>query len=250
VNPGKPSPEDSMTWSILARDPASGAFAVAVTTCAFAVGASCPFLRSGVGAVSTQSITNRYLGPAILDGMARGLAPAEAITEALAGDEGRDLRQVHALDRHGRNAAWTGRHCVEWCGSLATRDASLAGNMLANGAVLPDTLAAFVALEALPLPERLLAALEAGEAAGGDRRGRQSAALLLTTTEDFPDIDLRADDAAEPLPELRRLLGIWRRDREPGLRDAPSKANPAGRIDLGAIEAAWKARGLGLRFRQ
>src|ERR1700688_3678373 len=108
-----------MTWAIVAHDPNSGAFAVAVATQAFAVGASCPFVRAGVGAVSTQSMTNRYLGPAILDGLARGLAPAAAIEGALAGDEGRGIRQVHAVDRFGRTAAWTGANCVEWCGSLS-----------------------------------------------------------------------------------------------------------------------------------
>jgi uncharacterized Ntn-hydrolase superfamily protein len=96
-----------MTWSVVLHDADTGA--VAVATCAFAVSASCPFVRSGVGAVSTQSMTNRYLGPAILD----GLAPDAAIQGALAGDDGRHLRQVHAVDRHGRSATWTGDHCVE-----------------------------------------------------------------------------------------------------------------------------------------
>lgn len=239
-----------MTWSILARDPATGAFAIGITTCAFAVGASCPFVRAGVGAVSTQSMTNRYLGPAVLDGMARGLPPAAAIEGALAGDEGRGVRQVHALDRHGRSAAWTGGNCVEWCGDIQGIDVSLAGNMLAGKAVLADTLAAWHAHEALDLPERLLAALDAGEAAGGDRRGRQSAALKLVSTEDFPDVDIRVDDHLEPLVELRRLLGIWQRDRAPGLLTAPRKADPSGFIDLDAIEAGWKARGVTLRFRR
>ncbi len=220
-----------MTWSIVAHDPATGAFAVAVTTCAFAVGASCPYVRSGVGAVSTQSITNRYLGPAILDAMARGLPPAAAIEGALAGDEGKHIRQVHAVDRHGRSAAWTGRHCVEWCGDRTGEHFSVAGNMLVGEAVLADTFVTFMARNDLPLPERLLAALDAGQAAGGDKRGRQSAALLLTTTEDFPDINLRVDDHTEPLAELRRLLSLWRREREPGLRDAPSRANPSGKVE-------------------
>ena len=154
-----------MTWSIVAHDPATGAFAVAVTTCAFAVGASCPFVRSGVGAVSTQSMTNRYLGPAVLDGMARGLSPTAAIESALAGDEGRGIRQIHAVDRHGRSAAWTGRNCVEWCGDRAGQGFSVAGNMLAGEAVLADTVACFVTRDDLPLAERLVAALEAGDAA-------------------------------------------------------------------------------------
>jgi uncharacterized Ntn-hydrolase superfamily protein len=239
-----------MTWSILAHDPASGAFAVAIATCAFAVGASCPFVRAGVGAVSTQSFTNRYLGPAILDGMARGLHPADAIRGALAGDAGEGIRQVHAIDRQGRAAAFTGRHCVDWAGEVVRPGVSVAGNMLAGEAVVAATAEAFAQDAALPLPERLMAALEAGEAAGGDRRGRQSAAMRLVTTEDFPDLDLRVDDHADPLAELRRLLDIWRVQRAPGLATAPRKADPSGLCDIDAIEAGWRARGVTLRFRR
>ena len=274
-----------MTWSIVTHDPSSGAFAVAVATCAFAVGASCPFVRAGVGAVSTQSMTNRYLGPAILDGLARGLHPAAAIEGALAGDAGSGLRQVHAVDRHGRTAAWTGQNCVEWCGSAAGEGVSVAGNMLAGEAVIAATLVAFQAsatnpgatkagaakpgtpnpgapnpgaanaVAEIPLPERLMLAMLAGQAAGGDRRGRQSAAMRLITTEDFPDLDLRVDDHADPLAELDRLLGLWREQAEPRLATAPRRANPAGFTDLDAIEAGWRASsssalGLDLRFRR
>ena len=112
------------------------------------------------------------------------------------------------------------------------------------------TLAGFKADPAAPLPERMLAALEAGEAAGGDRRGRQSAAMVMTTTEDFPDLSIRVDDHAEPLPELRRLLSIWRTERAPYLGNSPSKANPAGVHDIDAIEAGWKARGWDIRFKR
>ena len=239
-----------MTWSIVAHDPATGAFAVAVATKAFAVGASCPFVRSGVGAVSTQSLTNRYLGPAILDAMARGLPPDAAIEGALAGDSGRGLRQVHAVDRQGRTSAWTGENCVEWCGSVAAPCVSVAGNMLAGEPVVAATLAAWETHPELEMPERLMQAMEAGEAAGGDRRGKQSAAMVMITTEDFPDLSLRVDDHAEPLMELRRLLGIWRREGQPRIGMSPSKANPSGFIDMDAIEAGWRARGLDLRFRR
>jgi len=239
-----------VTWSIVVHEPAQDAFAVAVATRAFAVGASCPFVRAGVGAVSTQSVTNRYLGPAVLDGLARGLLPAAAIEGALAGDEGRGLRQVHAVDRHGRTAAWTGQNCVEWCGSVAAPGVSVAGNMLAGERVVAATLAGWIAHPDLATPERLMAAMEAGEAAGGDRRGRQSAAMKLVTTEDFPDLDLRVDDHADPLAELRRLLELWRRTRAPGLAGSPSRANPSGFIDMDAIEADWAARGIDLRFRR
>ena len=238
-----------MTWSIVAHDPATGAFAVAVSTCAFAVGASCPFVRAGVGAVSTQSMTNRYLGPAVLDGLARGLAPVAAIEGALAGDEGRHLRQIHAVDRHGRVAAWTGRHCVDWCGGEGGAHASVAGNMLAGAGVVADTLAAYTG-SAEPLPQRLMAAMLAGERAGGDRRGRQSAAMVLTTSEDFPDLNLRVDDHPDPLAELRRLLGLWQSDVAPMLVTRPSRANPSGVTDLDAIEAGWIARGLDIRLRR
>jgi len=237
-----------MTWSIVAHDKATGGFAVAVATCAFAVGASCPFVRAGVGAVSTQSMTNRYLGPAVLDGMARGLSPELAIRSAVGADEGRGLRQVHAVDRHGRTAAWTGENCVMWCGSAQAEGVSVAGNMLAAEAVVSDTLAAMAA--DLPMPERLMAAMLAGQSAGGDRRGRQSAAMVMATTEDFPDLNLRVDDHEDPLGELERLAGIWRRDVLPMLPTRPGRANPAGVTDLDQIEAGWIARGLELRLRR
>ena len=239
-----------MTWSVVAHEPETGAFAVAVTTCSFAVGANCPYVRSGVGTVSTQSLTNRYLGPAVLDAMERGLAPAEAIEAALGPDEGRHLRQVHAVDRLGRTAAWTGRHCVTWCGERTAEHVSVAGNMLAGPEVVGATFDTFQARTDLELPERLMAALEAGEAGGGDRRGRQSAAMLLTTTEDFPDLDIRVDDHSDPLPELRRLLALWRRHWPSRKGWAPSKANPSGLTDLDTIEASWKAQGLDLRLRR
>jgi uncharacterized Ntn-hydrolase superfamily protein len=122
--------------------------------------------------------------------------------------------------------------------------------MLSGEPTVAATLAAWLANLALDLPERLMVAMEAGEAAGGDRRGRQSAAMILTTTEDFPDLNLRVDDNPAPLPELRRLLGIWRVERAPGLAAQPSRPNPSGFVDLDVIEAGWMARGLDLRFRR
>jgi uncharacterized Ntn-hydrolase superfamily protein len=154
------------------------------------------------------------------------------------------------VDRHGRTAAWTGRNCVEWCGGVALPHVSVAGNMLANPRVVTATLESYQAGAALGLPERLMEAVEAGQAAGGDRRGRQSAAMVMVTTEDFPDLDIRVDDHADPLSELRRLLGLWRRDAAPRLEISPSRANPSGIIDLEAIEAGWARAGLSLRFRR
>ena len=239
-----------MTWSIVAYDKATGAFGAAVATKAFASGSFVPFVRAGVGAVGTQSLTNRYLAPVVLDGLARGLTPKLAIESALAGDEGRNIRQLHAVDRHGNFAAWTGKNCVEWAGHVGEAFVSVAGNMLSNDRVAQATLDGFKADPSLPLPERMLAGLENGEAAGGDRRGRQSAALVTVTTEDFPDASLRVDDHGEPLTELRRLLGIWRHERAPYLHLSPGKANPSGIYDLDAIEANWKERGLDVRFKR
>ena len=239
-----------MTWSIVAHDPATDAFAVAIATKAFAVGASCSFVRAGVGAVATQSFTNPYLAPAILDALARGLPPDAAIEGALAGDRGRGIRQVHAVDRAGKTAVWTGPNCVEWCGSVRAAGVSVAGNMLTAEPVVRETLRVWQAHPELPVPERLMLAMEAGEAAGGDRRGRQSAAMKLITVEDFPDLDVRVDDHLNPLGELRRLVGIWRRERAPGLALMPRKGAPSGYVDLDAIEAGWIAKGLDLRFRR
>ena len=122
--------------------------------------------------------------------------------------------------------------------------------MLSNDRVAAATLAGFKMDPTLPLPERMRAALESGEAAGGDRRGRQSAAMLMVTTEDFPELNIRVDDHGEPLPELHRLLNIWRKERAPFLGNSPSKANPAGLHDIDRIEANWKALGWNIRFRR
>ncbi len=238
-----------MTWSILTHDAASGAFGLAVSTKNFAVGAGVPFLRSGIGACASQSFSNRYLGPPALDALARGLSPEMGIASVIAGDEGRGLRQVHVIDRHGASAAWTGENCVEWCGSASAPGVSVAGNMLAGPAVVADTLAAFLATGGT-LAERMMAAMDAGQAAGGDRRGRQSAAMFVITAEDLPDLNLRVDDHDHPLVELRRLLGVWRRDREPGLATAPRRADPAGVIDLDAIDAGFVRAGSALRVRR
>ena len=238
-----------MTWSILTHEPATGAFGLAVSTCNFAVGAGVPFLRAGVGVCASQSFSNRYLGPPTLDALARGLPPRLAIASVIAGDEGRGLRQIHTLDRHGESAAWTGENCVDFCGSTSAPGVSVAGNMLAGRAVIDDTLATYINTEGR-LAERMLAAMDAGQAAGGDRRGRQSAALFVITTEDYPDINIRVDDHSDPLVELRRLLAIWHRDREPGLANAPRRANPAGQTDLDAIDAGFIRSGSPLRTRR
>ena len=224
-----------MTWSIVARD-ASGSLGVAVASRFFAVGALCPYARSGVGAVATQALVNPlYAGPA-LDAMARGDDPAAIVQALTAADPGCAHRQLHMIDARGRVAAYTGAACIDWCGHLRGDDFSVAGNMLAGPDVLAATSACYAASGTLSFPERLIAALAAGEAAGGDKRGKQAAALLVCTTEDYPALDLRVDDHPEPIVELRRLYAKSLERFQPFVRCLPSRDRPAGICDRAAIE--------------
>jgi uncharacterized Ntn-hydrolase superfamily protein len=217
-----------MTWSIVVREPASGRFAIAIATRFLAVGALCPWARAGVGAVATQAQVNPLYGAMTLDALAGGAAPEAAIAWAMRADKGREVRQVHAVDSQGRSHAHTGAACVEWCGHLCRPDVSVAGNMLAGAEVIEATLETWLARAELPLAERLLAALDAGEAAGGDKRGRQSAALLLQGPETYAELDLRVDDHAEPLVELRRIYEAAKRVHLPFRAAMPTAANPSG----------------------
>ena len=225
-----------MTWSIIARD-ASGALGVAVASRFFAVGALCPYARSGVGAISTQALVNPHYGSKGLDFLAAEFSPEETLKILTREDPGRDHRQVHLIDAQGRSAAYTGSACIEWCGQLAGEGFSVAGNMLAGPQVIEETFGSFKKNLSMNFAERLLAALEAGEAAGGDKRGRQGAALLVHTTEDYPFLDMRVDDHAEPLRELRRLYERSLERFQPFVSCLPSRSRPAGITDRDVIEA-------------
>jgi uncharacterized Ntn-hydrolase superfamily protein len=224
-----------MTWSIVARD-GSGALGIAIASRFFAVGAHCPHARSGVGAVGTQALVNPHYGPQALALLERRISVEKTIEELIRQDEGRDHRQVHLIDAQGRVAAHTGKACIEWCGHRAGEGFSVAGNMLAGPAVLEETASEFEKQRYLPFAERLIAALAAGEAAGGDKRGKQAAALLIYTTEDYPFLDLRVDDHAEPLAELRRLYEVSLERYQPFVSCLPSRKRPAGITDRAAIE--------------
>jgi uncharacterized Ntn-hydrolase superfamily protein len=224
-----------MTWSIVARD-ASGAFGVAVASRFFAVGALCPYARSGVGAVSTQALVNPHYGPMALDWLAQGETAARAIEMLIANDAGRDQRQVHVVDRAGDTAAYTGAQCIEWCGHVTADRFSVAGNMLVGPAVIEATARAYRDHAHLSFALRLIVAMQAGEAAGGDKRGKQAAALRIVTTEDYPMLDLRVDDHAEPLIELRRLFEVSLERYQPFVSCLPSRKNPVGTIDRAVIE--------------
>jgi uncharacterized Ntn-hydrolase superfamily protein len=223
-----------MTWSIIARD-ASGAFGIAIATRFFAVGALCPHAESGVGALSTQALVNPFYGRQGLELLRAGIPAPEVVRKLTAPDEGREHRQLHVIDQNGRIGQHTGKSCIDWCGAIAGEGFSVAGNMLANENVIQETARAF-ARSTKSFAERLIAALEAGEAAGGDKRGKQSAALLIVSTEQYADLNLRVDDHAEPLVELRRLYDKAHERFIPYLKCSPSKARPWGITDRAVIE--------------
>lgn len=226
-----------MTWSIVARS-RSGAFGVAVASRFFAVGALCPHAHSGIGALSTQALVNPHYGPRGLSMLSQGMSAADVVFALTNVDGGREHRQVHVIDAEGHIAAHTGVECIEWAGQVSGDGFSVAGNMLAGPQVIEDTAQAYDAGRELPFAERLLAAMEAGEAAGGDKRGKQAAALLVVTTEAYPYLDLRVDDHAEPFIELRRLYAKSLERFQPFLACLPSAAQPAGITDRATIEAA------------
>jgi uncharacterized Ntn-hydrolase superfamily protein len=225
-----------MTWSIIARDPC-GAFGIAIASRFLAVGALCPHVRSGVGALATQALVNPlYATPALAD-LENGLAPQAIIERLTAVDEGRDHRQLHLIDAKGHAAAYTGAACIDWCGHTVGQGYSVAGNMLAGPQVIAATAQTFEAHPDLPLAERLLAALAAGEAAGGDKRGKQAAALRIHTTEDYPALDLRVDDHEQPILELHRLYQKSLERFQPFSTCLPTRQRPAGITDRALIEA-------------
>lgn len=225
-----------MTWSILARDPASGEIGAALASRFLAAGALVPRLAGGIGGACTQALVNPFLAADALARLAEGEAPEAALAALVAADAGRAVRQVHVLAADGRIAAHTGGECVGWCGHLQGPDVSVAGNMLAGEAVLLATREAFLATAGLPLAERLMAAMEAGEAAGGDRRGRQSAAMQIVSRDPYPDLDLRVDDHPDPLAELRRLHAVWSGYTRHFRRFLPGRDHP-GVFDRAAIQA-------------
>jgi len=225
-----------MTWSIIAKDPATGAFGVAVTTKFFAVGALCPHGAARIGALATQALVNPLYGYDGLRLLAEGRSAEEIVEILTAGDPGRDVRQLHVIDRDGRTAAHTGGDCVDWCGHLTDDGVSVAGNMLTGPTVIEATLDTYRRRTDLDFAERLMRALDAGQAEGGDKRGKQSAAIRIWRTEPYPILDLRVDDHPEPLQELRRLYDVAH-ERFLAFMDAmATRANPAGITDRSWID--------------
>jgi uncharacterized Ntn-hydrolase superfamily protein len=196
-----------VTFSIVAHDPGVPAWGVAVASKALCVGARVLWGRFGSGVIAAQAghdLRYGYQGLSLLDG---GLGAAEVVRELTAGDPQAHRKQLGVVDRDGRAASHTGAHCMRWAGGLAGDGFAVQGNLLAGPAVVEAMAAAYSASAGQRLAERLVEALAAGDAAGGDRRGRQSAAVRLWGP--IP-VDLRVDDAPDPVTELSRLLGLFR----------------------------------------
>jgi uncharacterized Ntn-hydrolase superfamily protein len=199
-----------MTFSIIARDPETGLFGVAVSTAVPCVGAMVPHVKAGVGAIATQSYTNVRLGIDGLRLLELGLSPEEALTSLLAQDEQAALRQCAGIDSRGRVFAYSGEQCVDWYGHRPGENYSVQGNMLVGKETIDAMAAAFESAKG-HLSSRLLKALEAGQAAGGDKRGRESAALLVAPFGDESGtIDIRVDLHEDPVAELRRIFNLMR----------------------------------------
>lgn len=205
---------DAVTFSIVARDGNNGRFGVAVATCHLAVGSTVPHIRSGVGAVATQAHTNPYLGICGLERLEQ-LADATRVLETLLVDDNhRDCRQFHLIDHQGRTACWTGPDCGDWAGHLHGQDYSVAGNFLVGESVLLAMAEAFQTSDpSWKLGRRLMHALQAGEAAGGDRRAASStsAALQISGDAAFPLLDLRVDYNELAVGEL---MAIYERSQD------------------------------------
>jgi len=225
-----------MTWSIVARD-ARGRFGVAIASRFFAVGALCVHTRRGVGALATQALMNPLYGAAGLDLLSAGYSAAEVVSTLTSADAGREQRQLHVLPALGPAAAHTGSACIDWCGHQLFEHFSVAGNMLAGPQVLEATAQAYLTADGAPLAERLLAAMAAGEAAGGDKRGKQAAALRIHSDEDYPQLDIRVDDHAEPIVELQRLYARSLERYQPFIACLAGRHDPVGLVDRAEIEA-------------
>jgi uncharacterized Ntn-hydrolase superfamily protein len=198
------------TYSIVARDAATGQLGVAVQSHWFSVGSIVSWAQPGIGAVATQSLAEPAYGPRLLERLGVGVKPREALERLLSEDEGARFRQVAAIDAEGEVAAHTGAGCIEHAGHVEGDGFSAQANMMRSPEVWPAMAAAYESADG-PLARRLLATLDAGEEAGGDVRGRQSAALVVVEARGEPwerAVELRIEDHPEPLAELRRLLDL------------------------------------------
>jgi uncharacterized Ntn-hydrolase superfamily protein len=228
--------ELEMTWSIIAHEPRSGQFGIAAASRFFALGARIPYLEAGVGALATQALVNQLYGRKGLELLRQGCSARHTVETLIASDAGREARQLHVMDKTGAVASFTGGECVDWCGHVESTNCSVAGNMLVGPEVLDRTARVFAEREDLPFAERLIAALRAGEEAGGDKRGKQSACLVIVSDQEYSDLDLRVDDHVDPIGELARLEAVSRTRWVHFRRLLPTRQDPVGITDRARID--------------
>ena len=203
-----------MTFSIAGRCAKSGAFGVAITTSSIAVGARCPHARAGVGAVATQNVTDPNLGPMLLDLMSQGLSARDSIDSLIRNRPHIEYRQLTAVDKNGNSASWSGKNILGTHGVSEKRDCVAAGNLLKSASLPTAMTTAFAVNADQHLAERLLRALEAGLASGGEEGVVHSAALIVHHSQDFPLVNLRVDWHDEnPIGYLRKLWELLSRKR-------------------------------------
>ncbi|SDH75697.1 Uncharacterized conserved protein, Ntn-hydrolase superfamily [Pseudomonas flavescens] len=224
-----------MTFSIVARCPRTGQFGVAAATAMPAVGKLLSHAAAGAGAVATQAQVNPYLG---LDGLSllrQGHSAPAALKRLMDTDPCMELRQLALIDRHGDSVCWTGDQCIPWAGSLSGEQFSVQGNRLVGPQVLDAVADAFRHGEDLPLVERLIGALAAGDERGGDRHGESSAVIYIVDHEEYPLWDIRVDHHLDPVAELWRLHGVFVREVLPEILAMPTRENPAGKAAEDAV---------------
>jgi uncharacterized Ntn-hydrolase superfamily protein len=226
------------TFSIVGRDPRTGQLGVAVSTADVGAGRLVTWAKAGVGAVATQSWPSLYLAIDALAMMEGGAPAPEAMERVLRDDPGRSVRQLGIVDAHGGSAAFSGDECTEWYGEITGANFAAQGNMLLRGDTVTALAESFqsTADSDLDLAERLVRALEAGQAGGGDKRGRQCAALLVVDREAYPLWDIRVDEHPQPVAELRRIYEVARLDLLPFVEGLPNRENPLGSLSDEFIE--------------
>ncbi|MFC3419914.1 DUF1028 domain-containing protein [Salinicoccus hispanicus] len=213
------------TFSITARCPKTGQLGVAVSTKLPAVGMLVPFVKSGTGAIATQSFVNPYIGIRGLEYLSLGMGAEEAKDKIISEEQDLEFRQFAIVDADGNTAAFSGNQCEGYYNHFEGDGFVVAGNMLVNEKTLTDMQRTFVIHSDLELSERLLRALQAGQKAGGDKRGKQSASLKVYDTEDYPLVDLRVDEHEDPVAELTRIYEVAKKQLFPFMPEMPKKHN-------------------------
>ncbi|MBO1002943.1 DUF1028 domain-containing protein [Pseudogracilibacillus auburnensis] len=220
------------TFSITARCARTGQFGIAISTKIPAVGSLTTYAKAGIGAIASQSFVNPYIGINGLKYLEENVSAQEVLDRLLEEDPVPEIRQFSIVDKHGQAVAFTGDKSDSWKGHLTGENYAVAGNMLVNEATIEEMAQSFEKETELPLADRLLQALQAGQNAGGDKRGKQSGALYIVDKEEYPFIDLRVDEHHDPVVELTRVYKVAQKELFPFVRLLPTLEKPAGSFDL------------------